>query len=311
MINCVGAGFKSQIRFYDMIDISHSCIYVSEIVDRGGDARPLFKVSQQSNTEVFLNESVDECWREIQNRVNDVIIHRRCGHNKLQQQQQLPPLLPPLNGLEMFGLTLPTIIQAVESLDPQHQCIEYWTARQEFGRSLKSQQDQVQRLTSVELQKQGRNNLGGCYTFQAQEPNSRSSLQEEQGSLACQQQVSMKTPVVVITGSSSVNSSTNQELPQEELSGTGAAAEAETNLVNTSLKSLRSRKDLYPTLRGFFRKADIEELQVLHSLFHCEMQGTEWSSGVHALTDELETRIAERMAMEEETKPLLAITLCP
>ncbi len=45
MINCMGAGFKSQIRFYDMIDISHSCIYVSEIVDQGGDARPLFKVS--------------------------------------------------------------------------------------------------------------------------------------------------------------------------------------------------------------------------------------------------------------------------
>ncbi|CAK9273364.1 unnamed protein product [Sphagnum jensenii] len=309
------AGFKSQIRFYDMIDISHSCIYVSEIVDRGGDARPLFKVSvpvsQPSSTEVFLNESVDECWREIQNRVNDVIIHRRCGHNKLQQQQQLPPLLPPLNGLEMFGLTLPTIIQAVESLDPQHQCIKYWTAKQEFGRSLKSQQDRVQRLTSVELQKQGRNNLGGCYTFQAQEPNSRSSLQEEQCSLASQQQVSMKTPVVVVTGSSSVNSSTNQELPQEELSGTGAAAEADTSLVNTSLKSLRSRKDLYPTLRGFFRKADIEELQVLQRLFHCDMQGAEWSSGVHALTDELQTRIAERMATEEEKKPLLAITLCP
>ncbi|CAM6048844.1 unnamed protein product [Sphagnum compactum] len=309
------AGFKSQIRFYDMIDISHSCIYVSEIVDRGGDARPLFKVSvpvsQPSSTEVFLNESVDECWREIQNRVNDVIIHRHCGHNKLQQQQQLPPLLPPLSGLEMFGLTLPTIIQAVESLDPQHQCIKYWTAKQEFGRSLKSQQDRVQRLTSVELQKQGRNNLGGCYAFQAQEPNSRSSLQEEQGSLASQQQVSMKTPVVVVTGSSSVNSSTNQELPQEELLGTGAAAEADTSLVNTSLKSLRSRKDLYPTLRGFFRKAEIEELQVLHHLFHCEMQGAEWSSGVHALTDELQTRIAQRMATEEEKKPLLAITLCP
>jgi hypothetical protein len=200
-------------------------------------------------------------------------------------------------------------VQAVESLDPQHHCIKYWTAKQEFGRSLKSQQDWVQRLTSVELQKQGRNNLGGCYTFQAQEPNSR-SLQEEQCSLASQQQVSMKTPVVV-TGSSSVNSSTNQELPQEELSGTRAAAEADTSLVNTSLKSRRSRQDLYPTLRGFFRKADIEELQVLHSLFHCEMQGTEWSSGVHALTDELQTRIAERMATEEEKKPLLAITLCP
>jgi hypothetical protein len=202
-------------------------------------------------------------------------------------------------------------VQAVESLDPQHQCIKYWTAKQEFGRSLKSQQDWVQRLTSVELQKQGRNNLGGCYAFQAQEPNSRSSLQEEQCSLASQQQVSMKTPVVVVTGSSSVNSSTNQELPQEELSGTGAAAEADTSLVNTSLKSLRSRKDLYPTLRGFFRKADIEELQVLHSLFHCDMQGAEWSSGVHALTDELQNRIAERMATEEEKKPLVAITLCP
>jgi len=95
----------------------HSC-YGYEIV---GGFVDFCQVSQPSSMEVFLNESVDECWREIQNRVNDVIIHRRCGHNKLQQQQQLPPLLPPLNGLEMFGLTLPTIIQVSSSANGKSQ----------------------------------------------------------------------------------------------------------------------------------------------------------------------------------------------
>ncbi|KAL0398187.1 UNVERIFIED_CONTAM: Lysine-specific demethylase [Sesamum radiatum] len=43
-------------------------------------------------------------------------------------QQGLPPLQPSrsINGLEMFGLLSPSIVQAIEALDPYHKCTEYW-----------------------------------------------------------------------------------------------------------------------------------------------------------------------------------------
>ena len=39
------AGFKSRTRFTDIEDIFKVCVYVSEIIDQGLDARPLFQVT--------------------------------------------------------------------------------------------------------------------------------------------------------------------------------------------------------------------------------------------------------------------------
>jgi len=151
-------GFRSQTRFINVEDVLKTCNYVSEIVDRGLGARPLFQVllllhkallfyfkfllvsyihktvlrrssivnlsvcwvisgfafdahsyfqvTHPTKREVYLHESMDGCWHEIQNQINEAVIARR-GNSNLQ----LPPLLPPPSGVEMFGLTSSSIIE--------------------------------------------------------------------------------------------------------------------------------------------------------------------------------------------------------
>ncbi|CAK9867729.1 unnamed protein product [Sphagnum jensenii] len=121
------AGFKSRTRFISVRDISQTCMYESEIVDNGPQSSPLFKVSLP-NVDPFLSTSIDECWSKVRKSVNDEICRQRgrYGQGRLLAP---PPLFPPVNALEMFGLTSPAILQIIEALDPQRQCFEYWAAK--------------------------------------------------------------------------------------------------------------------------------------------------------------------------------------
>eukprot|EP01018_Ginkgo_biloba_P000560 Gb_27431 [translate_table: standard] len=119
-------GFKSSVRFYSVVDPTQMCNYISEVLD-AGLAEPLFKVTVKGQpAEVFMHVSIHKCWELVQERLNkEIIRQRRLG------KQNLPSLQPPgsLDGLEMFGFTLPRIIQAIETLDYNHHCAEYWAAR--------------------------------------------------------------------------------------------------------------------------------------------------------------------------------------
>ncbi|CAK9210838.1 unnamed protein product [Sphagnum troendelagicum] len=121
------AGFKSRTRFISVRDISQTCMYESEIVDNGPQSSPLFKVSLP-NVDPFISTSIDECWSKVRKSVNDEICRQRgrYGQGRLLAP---PPLFPPVNALEMFGLTSPAILQIIEALDPQRQCFEYWAAK--------------------------------------------------------------------------------------------------------------------------------------------------------------------------------------
>ncbi|CAM6122699.1 unnamed protein product [Calypogeia fissa] len=120
------SGFKSRTTFCNVFNISQTCSYVSEIVECG-QSGPRYKVSVEGNsTAVFVDDSIDRCWQAVQERVNEEIIRRR-GLG----ETNLPSLQPPqsLHGLDMFGLTSATIVQAVEALDPLRKCSEYWNAK--------------------------------------------------------------------------------------------------------------------------------------------------------------------------------------
>ncbi|CAM6062380.1 unnamed protein product [Sphagnum tenellum] len=121
------AGFKSRTRFISVRDISQTCMYESEIVDNGPQSSPLFKVSLP-NVDPFISTSIDECWSKVRKSVNDEICRQRgrYGQGRLLAP---PPLFPPVNALEMFGLTSPAILQIIEALDPHRQCFEYWAAK--------------------------------------------------------------------------------------------------------------------------------------------------------------------------------------
>ncbi|GAB2218824.1 hypothetical protein Droror1_Dr00002056 [Drosera rotundifolia] len=119
-------GFRSRVRYIDISDPTNMCFYLSEIID-GGSRGPVFVVSlEHCQSEVFAHVSPFRCWEMVRDRVNQAIIKQhKLGKTKL------PPLQPPgsLDGLEMFGLTSPAIVQAIEALDKDRVSVEYWNSR--------------------------------------------------------------------------------------------------------------------------------------------------------------------------------------
>lgn len=63
---------------------------------------------EDSPKEVFAHMSATRCWEMVRERVNQEIAKQ----HKLGKPK-LPPLQPPgsLDGVEMFGFTLPAIVQ--------------------------------------------------------------------------------------------------------------------------------------------------------------------------------------------------------
>ncbi|OAY67314.1 Lysine-specific demethylase [Ananas comosus] len=120
-------GFRSRVRYLSVLDPKQMGYYISEILD-GGRLGPLFMVTvEQCPTEVFIHLSPTKCWNLVRERVNHEIQRRSSGG----VTTNLPRLHPPgsLNGLQMFGLLSPQIIQAIEALDPNHLCTEYWRCK--------------------------------------------------------------------------------------------------------------------------------------------------------------------------------------
>ncbi|CBI22382.3 unnamed protein product, partial [Vitis vinifera] len=119
-------GFRSRVKYISVLDPTNMSYYVSEILD-AGLAGPLFMVSlEHYPSEVFVHVSAARCWEMVRERVNQEITKQ----HKLGRMP-LPPLQPPgsLDGLEMFGFSSPTIMQAVEAMDRNRVCTEYWNSR--------------------------------------------------------------------------------------------------------------------------------------------------------------------------------------
>lgn len=116
-------GFKSRVKFFNVYNPMITSNYVSEILD-AGLLGPVFKVTLEDYPyESFANVSPEKCWEMVLQRLNQEIErHRSSG------KQGLPPLMPSssINGLKMFGFLSPSIVRAIEALDPLHQCTEYW-----------------------------------------------------------------------------------------------------------------------------------------------------------------------------------------
>ncbi|XP_078173229.1 lysine-specific demethylase JMJ703-like [Carex rostrata] len=119
-------GFKSRVKYFSVIDPTKMCYYISEILD-GGDMGPLFMVTvEESRNEVFAHVSAMRCWEMVRERVN---VEIRKQH--IKGKTELTILQPPgsIDGLQMFGLTSPHIVEAIEALDRDQVCTEYWSSR--------------------------------------------------------------------------------------------------------------------------------------------------------------------------------------
>ncbi|KAF3451197.1 hypothetical protein FNV43_RR07290 [Rhamnella rubrinervis] len=119
-------GFKSRVNFYNVLNPTNNCSYISEVLD-AGLLGPLFKVAlEECPDETFTSVSAENCWEmviETESRNKETGCTRETGTTPLQA-------LKNIDGLEMFGFLSPAIIQAIEALDPSHQCVEYWNHRQ-------------------------------------------------------------------------------------------------------------------------------------------------------------------------------------
>ncbi|KAJ6301177.1 hypothetical protein OIU77_015481 [Salix suchowensis] len=116
--------FKSRVKFFDVRDPIKNCTYISEVQD-AGPLGPLFKVSLEKfpGETLAADISIQKCWEMVVQRLNDEI-----GRRNSLGEGNLPPSQS-INGIEMFGFLSPPIVQAIEALDPDHQCAEYWNHR--------------------------------------------------------------------------------------------------------------------------------------------------------------------------------------
>ncbi|CAM0953455.1 unnamed protein product [Alopecurus aequalis] len=119
-------GFRSRVKYFSIVDPMQMAYYVCEILDAGLQG-PLFMVTVENCPgEVFINISPTKCWNMVRERLN-MEIRRQLSMGR----PNLPTLQPPgsIDGLEMFGLLLPAVVQAIEAQDRDRICTEYWRTR--------------------------------------------------------------------------------------------------------------------------------------------------------------------------------------
>ncbi|XP_062220666.1 lysine-specific demethylase JMJ703-like [Phragmites australis] len=119
-------GFMSRVKYFSIADPMQMAYYISEILDAGLRG-PLFMVTVENCPgEVFINVSPTKCWNMVRERLN-MEIRRQLSMGRAN----LPTLQPPgsIDGLEMFGLLSPAIVQAIEARDRDRICTEYWRCR--------------------------------------------------------------------------------------------------------------------------------------------------------------------------------------
>uniref|UniRef100_A0ACD5U714 Uncharacterized protein n=1 Tax=Avena sativa TaxID=4498 RepID=A0ACD5U714_AVESA len=119
-------GFRSRVTFHNVLDPTRTCCYISEVLD-AGLLGPLFRVAVEKLPEIsFTHTSPIQCWDSVRDRVNEEIKRQHSAG-----KSGVPALLSTdsVNGLEMFGFFFPPIIQAIEALDPNHKCLDYWLSK--------------------------------------------------------------------------------------------------------------------------------------------------------------------------------------
>nr|GEU80372.1 lysine-specific demethylase JMJ18-like isoform X1 [Tanacetum cinerariifolium] len=96
-------GYRSRVKFGSFLNPALVGSYIVEIHD-AGLIGPIFK---------RLNQQI----------VNDCKL-------------DLEPIKR-VDGLEMCGLSYPATVQAIEDLDPEHRCLEYWSNKVNHNEAMK------------------------------------------------------------------------------------------------------------------------------------------------------------------------------
>jgi len=158
-------------------------------------------------------------------------------------------------------------LQAVEALDPLHQCIEYWDSKQ-----IPAKQNHGPDSAEPDIRRTGTS--VACWKEDAQElPPKDLQARAPQHTIV---NTSSRIPVNI----SSTNKPSSQALVRENPDTQG--------ILPSSL--LNERPDTYSTMQGLFQRATPTELRVLYHLFTTEARGAEWASAFRVLTEEVQKK---------------------
>lgn len=216
-------GYRSRVKFFNVLSPTKTCSYISEVVD-AGLLGPLFKVTlEDCPSKTFTNVSPDKCWEMVLLSFNKEITRQS------SMGKQGPPPLKSINGFDMFGFSSPSIIQAIEALDPNHQCLEYWNHKL------------VENLTCNDSHK---------FPF-----GSSCSLAET------------KTRIFGF------------DLMMQQ-------QEHDTSLT-TGGRLHHADGEVEFVLRGLFKKANAQELKMIHKILCSDSQSNEWSAAFTILIEEM------------------------
>jgi hypothetical protein len=120
-------GFKSRTLFRSSVAIDSLCIHECHVLGSEGEfwPAPTFKVvALDRPNEPLIAKSCTGCWTAVLKRINAVIEAKRAAGEDLP-----PPPRTAIAGPEYFGFNQPDIVVAVESLDPEQSCYEYWAGK--------------------------------------------------------------------------------------------------------------------------------------------------------------------------------------
>ncbi|XP_074348626.1 lysine-specific demethylase JMJ18-like [Apium graveolens] len=224
-------GYRSRVKFFNVYHPTEMSSYISEVLD-AGFLGPLFQVTLEESPNLsFTDVSPQRCWEMVLHRLNQET-------TKLQALgKAVSPLQFPQNidGMKMFGFYSPSIIKAIENLDPDHHCLEYWNNK----------------LSVEEIHNQAETSAHPKIAENC--PCGSNSSEGETASVIFENKYTTKEQDLSI-------------LPNK----------------NDSLDEESTNK-----LRSLLKKADSEELKILHRIMSSEPGGPEWKVALTTLSEEI------------------------
>ena len=120
-------GFKSRTLFRSSVALDSLCVHECDVIGQGGMfwPAPTFRVvALDRPDEPLIAKSCTGCWTAVLKRINAEIEARRAAGEDLP-----PPPRTAIAGPEYFGFNQPDIVDAVEALDEEQACFDYWTGK--------------------------------------------------------------------------------------------------------------------------------------------------------------------------------------
>ena len=120
-------GFTFRKGFRSSVALDELCIHECSITSTGICApMPTFRITAADRPDEPLEgKSATKCWTMVLARINGEIERRR-----KEGEDWPPPPKTAIAGPEYFGLKRPDVVAAIEALDPEHRCTDYWAGKE-------------------------------------------------------------------------------------------------------------------------------------------------------------------------------------